>query len=255
MEQKILKREDFSKFLNTLKLFQEHCTDCEISNGIIRQRSNDRHSIFEMDLTSVIGDTSFLFVLIKNKIGLLKAFELDTTTIPEGSDQNISLDIDERNYKFTDLYSTMKFRIPLKKYLDNVFIDDSEFEGIFKLNEEDLILSTNINSYLTKRIKAISEGFENDVITLKMNEFTGDLEAETGNKENNSELVRGIELNAKMPKCQTRMIVLPFTLELNSDIKIDIYKVSSKVVIGRFQMKFFGVPITMYSQSELTTVK
>jgi len=186
---------------------------------------------------------------------LLKAFELDTTMIPEGADQNINLVIDEKNYKFIDLYSSLKFRIPLKQYLDNCYINDESLAGMFKLNEEDLIMSTNINSYLAKRIKAITEGFENDVVFLKMNEFGGILEAETSNKENNSELIKGIELNTKMSKCQARMIVLPFTLELNSDVKVDVYKLTKKVVLGRFQMKFFGIPITMYAQSELTAIK
>ena len=256
MSKKVIKREDFSKFLNTIKLIQEHCTDCEINNGQIRQISNDKHCRFEIDLSQVLPETSMLFTALKLKIMLLKAFELDTTTLPEGADQNIIFESDDKYYRFIDLYSDLKFRIPLQKYLDNTFIPDEDWNKMINtLQEENLIMSTVINSYLSKRVKAITEGFENDVIILKMEDFGGIIASETSNKDNTSDLVRDIELNTKMDKCQVRMVSLPFTLDLNSDVLMDVYKLSKKVVMCRWKVKFFGVPITIYAQSEITAVK
>lgn len=255
MERKVIKREDFSKFLNTIKLIQEHCTDCEILNGQIRQKSNDKHCVFQIDLSQVFSESSILLTGLKLKVMLLKSFELDTTTLPEGIDPNIIFEYDDKNYTFVDHFSILNFRTPLRKYLDNTYILDEEWEKIIKIKEEDLILSTTINSYLTKRIKAITEGFENDVITLRVDEFKGTISAESGSKENTSDLVRDIELNTKMEPCQARVVSLPFTLDMNSDVIMDVYRTTKKVVLCRFKMKFFGIPITIYSASELTAVK
>jgi len=256
MEKKVIKREDFSKFLNTIKLIQEYCTDCEIKNGIIRQISNDKHCRFEIDLSQVLPETDILFTALKLKVLLLKSFELDTTTLPEDADQNIIFESDSKYYRFIDLFSDLKFRIPLQKYLDNTYIVDSEWSKMTDiLKEENLIMSTLINSYLSKRVKVITEGFENDVILLNMNEFNGVISSETSNKDNTSDLVKDIELNTKMEKCQIRMVSLPFTLDINSDILMDVYKVSKKVVTCRWKMKYFGIPITIYAQSEITTSK
>ena len=126
----------------------------------------------------------------------------------------------------------MKFRIPLQKYLDNTFLDDDGWNKMLEtVKEENLILSTTVNSYLSKRVKAITEGFENDVIILKMEEFSGTIASETSNKDNSSDLVRDIELNTKMDKCQVRMVSLPFALDINSDVLMDVYKVTKKIVM------------------------
>jgi hypothetical protein len=134
-------------------------------------------------------------------------------------------------------------------------MSEEDLAGIFKTNEEDLILSTTINSYLSKRVKLVTRGFENDVIILHMNEFKASILAETPNKENTSQLIRDIELNTKMPNCQTRMVALPFGLELASDVSMNVYKQTGKEILAKFSMRFFGVPITIYARSELTSVK
>jgi hypothetical protein len=252
-----IKREDFSKFLSTLKLFQDICTDCDIMDGRMRQRSNDKLALIDVDLTGVIGETSIALSMLKTKLISLKSFELDQT-IPDGSagnDGGVVLEIDEKDLRFIDSFSTLTFRIPSKKFLDNIFIADDEFEKTMNLKEEDLILSTEVSSYLCKRIKSISEGFENDAVIWRMNGFEATLDTETTNKENTSKLLKNIQLNTEMPNCTSKMVVLPFALDINSDIKIDSYKHKNNTMMCRFKMKFFGIPVTIYSWSELKEKK
>ena len=45
MDTMLIKREDFSKFLNSIELIQDHCNDAEILDGKLRQRSNDKYTV------------------------------------------------------------------------------------------------------------------------------------------------------------------------------------------------------------------
>ena len=88
-----------------------------------------------------------------------------------------------------------------------------------------------------------------------MDKFKGVIAAETSSKDNTSDLVRDIELNSEMSKCQVRMVSIPFVLDVVSDVLMDVYKLSSKKVLCRWKLKYFGIPITIYAQSEITAVK
>ena len=128
-------------------------------------------------------------------------------------------------------------------------------QEIIKINEEDLILHTVVNSHISKRVKIISRGFENDVITLHLDGFNATFTCETSNKENSSEIIKGIELNRKMPKCTAKVSALPFTMELVSDLTLSVYQVSSKIILIKSSMRFFGIPIVIYVLSELLGTK
>lgn len=256
MATKTLKRDEFSKFLNSIKLIQDVCTDCDIQNGVIRQRTNDRHAIVEIDLSSVLDDSTLCFTLLKQKIALLKSFELDDSARVGDDEKDITIELNEKTYKFIDVFSTLTFRIPIRKFLDNTFVSVEEVSNMFALREEDLVLSYNVSSYMCRRIKSITEGFNTDVVVWKMKGFDASLQTESSNKDNSSQLIKNISLNTEMDSMESKMISLPLCLDINSDVEINGYKIKDgKVLLCRFQMKYFDIPITIYAQSQLTKTK
>ena len=256
MANQTLKRDEFSKFLNCIKLIQDVCTDCDLQKGVIRQRTNDRHAIVEMDLSSVLNDSTICFTLLKQKIALLKSLELDDSARVGDDEKDITVELNEKTYKFIDIFSTLTFRIPIRKFLDNTFVSADEVSNMFELKEEDLVLSYNVSSYMCRRIKSITEGFNTDVLVWKMNGFDSCLQTESSNKDNSAQLIKNIALNSEMTPMESKMISLPLCLDINSDIEINGYKIKDgQVLLCRFRMKYFDIPITIYAQSQLTKTK
>lgn len=245
-------RDDFSKMTSLLKIFENICTDCDIQNGMLRCRSNDRQAVVGMDLTSVIENKNLSFGLIKSKVALLKTFELDDNVQIE--DKNIIIECNESNYEFSDPFSRMIFRKPVRKYIDNKFIADQDFSQLIRCQEENLIFSYDINFYMKKRISNISLGFQTDVIECKMSGFEAALKISTTNKEDNSDIGTGIVLNREIDDKKFKMISLPFTLDIASDMKFNCYSVTSDVYLCKFDMTYYGVPITIYTQVKVTNI-
>ena len=77
----VLETEEYNDFLRCLINLREICNDVDIRGGYIRQRSNDLTSIFEMDLTSLIGDSQIPITNLKKKLDLLKTFSGQSVTI------------------------------------------------------------------------------------------------------------------------------------------------------------------------------
>ena len=94
MDTMLIKREDFSKFLNSIELIQDHCNDAEILDGKLRQRSNDKYTVFDFDFSNAVGGLSFMVSGLKNKISLLRSLELDTALLSdEETEKNIIVSV------------------------------------------------------------------------------------------------------------------------------------------------------------------
>jgi len=92
-----LNAESYNEFLRCITNLKEECNDIDINNGIIRQRSNDKTSIFQIDLNPILPDVTMSISDIKKKIDLFKIFA--------GQDVNIEINNDGASfYKFSDYY-------------------------------------------------------------------------------------------------------------------------------------------------------
>lgn len=245
-----IKRDEFTKLLGSIKLVENCCTDCDAVGGKIRQKTNDRHCIVEINVSSVLQSNDLCLSLVKQKVQLLKTFELDDNVTVQ--DANIGIEFNDGDYVFMDPLSKMVFRKPLKKFLDNTFITDEEFTSMIRLSEENLIFSHTISAYMAKRIKNICEGFNNETIQGDLENLEASLKIYTMNKENVATVIQGIALNKQMPKRSFKMIYLPFSMEINSDVVLSAYQVGADVLLCKFEEKFYGIPITIYTQVRLT---
>jgi len=245
-------RDDFSKLLNLLKIFENACTDCDIRGGMFRCRTNDRQAVAQMDLTGVLQNNDLSLSLLKNKIALLKSFELDDNIQVE--DKTVVLESNDSNYEVCDPFSRMSFRKPVQRYIDNLFIPDDDFAGMIRISEDNLVFSHTINNYLKKRISNIACGHQTDVVFCYMSELTADLKVSTSNHEDSTIVVKGIPLNRDVGNKQFKMISLPFMADIAADLKLSCYTVSSDVYLVKFEQSFYGSTITMYTQVKVTNI-
>ena len=247
-----LSRENFSKVLEILKAVSDsNCTDCDIKSGKIRQKTNDRACVFSADVTTILSEMSIAFSSVKQKYFLFKSFELDDNVSLK--EENITIEMDEGSYIFSDELSKLLFRKPTSNLLDNPYIEDTAFNsGIAsKLIDDNLVFSLNINQYLCRRIRSICEGCATDTVRCDLLGTTAVLNASTANNETAMKLASEITLNKEFPKGNFRMAILPFILDIKSDIKLDVFKASADVFLCKFNLTCSGIPITIFTQAKV----
>jgi hypothetical protein len=249
-------RDDFSKLLNLLKIFENSCTDCDIQNGQFRCRTNDRQAIISMDLSSILQTNNLSFSLIKNKIALLKTFELDDNV--QLDNKTVSIESNDSNYEIHDPLSRMIFRKPIQRYIDNQYIPEEDFNQMIRISEDNLIFSYTINNYMKRRISNIAMGFQTDIIICQMtsvdDEPTASLLVSTTNHEDSSTVAKGITMNRDIGNRQFKMLALPFVLDMASDLVLSCYHVSQDVALCKFSQTFYGAPISIYAQVKVTNM-
>ena len=245
-------REQFSKLITMLEIFQNYCTDCDIKKGLFRCKTNDRQGVIEMNLSSILQDNDLSFSVIKSKVNSLKSFELDDNVQME--DKNVYIVSNDSNYEFNDQMTKSIFRKPAPKYLDNKFIEQEEFDTMIKAREENLILSHTFTSYLRKRIANISIGLQSETIECTMTGLECSIRVMSSNKQDSALVCNSISLNKEMNDKKFNMIILPFIIDAMSDIKFSCYLVSNDVCLCKSELVYFGVPIVIYTQAKLLSI-
>lgn len=242
-----LDRPKFSKMTNALKVIENICSDCQIKGGLVRTKTDNRKSIIMIDLSSVIEDKDIMFSFLKGKLALLKTFELDMDV--QAEDNNIIIQSTNDYYEFCDCFSKMQFRKPVEEFLDNKFLDDSTFDPVVNgCTEDSLIFNYTVPKYERSRIAKICDGFKVDSIKFS---FYGDhakFGVETKSKDNVSENAHQIPILQSVNNASFALINMPFTIAIESDMKIACYKLGGEYAMCKCELSYFGISFTIYAK-------
>lgn len=236
----VMSSSDYEDFLRCLLNLKDLCTDVDLREGIIRQRTNDNNSIFEFDLTPLIQNVSLPLSDLKHKLDLFKVF----------SGQEVTINSDDVNFSFSDQYSSIKVKNPLPDFLDNKFIPETELNAIIAVPENSLILEHNLLQIITERIKIITQGFNTPSIQVSFEAENAKIMAATQSKEESAIFVSGLVTNTQMEQSMSSMSINPFTIDHDDDIKLEIFRDNNNL-LNKFSTTIGQIGIKMYSKSML----
>jgi len=239
-----LDAEKFGSFLRTLSLFRDICNDVEIRSGMVRQRTNDKANIFEMDLSSLILDSDILISNLKQKLDLLKCF----------LGQEVKIVSNNNEVSFSDQYSIIKFKNPRVDFIDNKFMSSEEFSSIFSLNEEDLLMDYEIAKTISERMKVIAQGF--NIVSFQVF-FEGDnasITASTSSKDQHAKIVSDIPINQTTNNTFSNLVVTPFVIDHDGSAVLKMYNISENMCVNKFVTAIGDVNINIFARSQLMEV-
>lgn len=243
----VLESEEYNDFLKCLFNLKEICNDVDIRNGMIRQRSNDLISVFEMNLTSIINDINIPISNLKKKLDLLKTFTGSSVTIEieEGESES------ESYFIISDDQTSIKFLFPSIEFMDNKIMSEEELENIFNLNEEDLILNNQISSLITDRIRVITDNFNTQAIRIDFNNDKASISAATQSKDQLAIFKEDIPMNIDFERqCISNLSTIPFSIEHDTDLDFKMYKDPDQdIALNKISTELGSVDINIYSRS------
>jgi len=242
MERIELDSEKYGNFLRCITNFREICNDIDIREGIIRQRSNDKTTVLEMDLTPLIMEVNMPISDIKRKLDLLKTF----------AGQDVTLTIGEDYFQFADAFSSLKFKNPTLEFMDNKFISQDELSSVFIMNEDELILDTDISNMITDRIRIITQTFNTAGVQVVFEGETASIRAATQAKDQFAKFVSGLTTNAILESCSTNLSTIPFCIEHDTNISFRMFKHPTQdITMNSFSTTLGDININVYGRSTI----
>lgn len=236
-----LDAETFDEFIRCLSVLKDSCNDVDIKNGVVRQRSNDRAVIFELDLNSIISDLSMPISNLRQKFDLFKMF----------SGHDVSIEVDEKSYKVFDTFSKVSFLNPKEEYMDNKYIPEEELSNIFELFEEDMLMQVEIASTISERLSIISKSFNVNSVKVSFDSEKGTISTTSQAKDQFAKLIEDIDLNKEIDKSISNLVITPFIIEHDGNIDFIIYNDKENQLINKSVTSIGDASIIVYGRSIL----
>lgn len=241
-----LNTEQYNDFLRCLFNLKEVCNDVDIRNGFARQRSNDKTSVFELDMTPILPDITMAISDIKRKLDLLKTFAGQEVTL------TIMAEDDSPHFVFADNFSSLKFISPTLQYIDNKFMETEELESIFSMNEDDLILEYDLTSMITERIRIITQSFNTDAIQVNFEGESAGITAATQAKDQFAKFVSNITTNVILEGCSANLSTIPFGVDHDTDVEFKMYKDPNQdISLNKFSTTLGDINMTIFTRSAI----
>ena len=248
MRTETLSVENFNEFIRCLTNLKEVCNDADIRGGILRQRTNNHTSVFEVDLRAVFGDANIALTNLKQKLELLKSFQ--------GQEVEVIINDPEDgvvgSYNFKDEYSSINFISPTMDFMDNKYMDEEELEGIFPSSEDQLVFEKDLSQILSDRIKTVTHYFAIETILVEFNGESASISASTPSRDQSARFADGIMMNDEIENASTYISNVAFALDHETDIKYSMFKdPNQSVALNKFSTQIGDIDITVYSRSQI----
>lgn len=236
---------EFNDFLRTLTNIKEPCNDVDIRDGFIRQRSNDKTSVFEIDMTPILPGVNIAISDIKRKLDLLKTF----------SGQDVTLDIidgEPSYFIFSDAFSSLKIKAPSLQYIDNKYMTTEELSRIFIVDEDELILETELTSMITERIRVITTSFNTDAIQILFSGEEASVKAATQAQDQFASFIKGVPTNVILENCSVFLSTIPFEIDHDSDVSFKMFKDPNQdISSNKFETNLGDINMKIFTRSAI----
>jgi len=236
---------EYNDFLRCLMNLKEVCNDVEFRDGVIRQRSNDKTTVFEVDMTPITPGLTMALSDTKRKLEVLKTFTGQDVTIQV-------VDGDPGHFIFSDSFTAITFMAPSLQYLDNKFMTHEELENIFLMNEDDLILEHDLSSMITERIRLITHNFSTDAIQITFEGETASIKTATQAKDQLADVVTGITTNVVLDGCSALISTVPFSVDHDTDVEFKMFKDPNQdISLNQFSTNLGDINFKIFTRSSI----
>ena len=240
--------DNFNSFIRCLTNLKEVCNDADIRNGILRQRTNNHTSVFEIDFTSVFEDANIALTNLRQKLELLKTFQGQEVevTINEADDGSSGF------YRFQDEHTSITFISPTMDFMDNKYMDEEELNSIFPASEDDLILEKTLSQLITDRIKTITHYFSIETILVEFNGETAIISASTPSGDQTAKFADNIMMNQEIEVSSTNISNIAFAMDHETDIIFSMFKdTNQNAALNKFVTSIGEIDINVFSRSQI----
>jgi len=241
--------------LKVLKGLARHCRDVCIEQGIIRQLSNDRSVVFEVDLRSILGNLTFVIAKDQNIPNFLRRAPKPITI--EGKLNEFFISNPDGPYWF---------RFDMPQLVNNRFISEKELESSFCqfLREENLLIRIWIEKIVLKCIRIGLKVFKEKYYKLNFSKYNVEFLIEEikqhrrrkSKKKKDRFFIQGIIME-EIPLFQpinghVIMPSLPFeSFDYDENFLWEVYYINGEFLISKVSGPIGEVEAIVYMQNKL----
>ena len=240
-----LNKKQWISFCKVLTGLARACNDVDINDGMIRQRSNDRSAIVEIDLRPVVGGLTFTIANVKEKLKTLKMFK-----------RRLTITLGEKEAVLSDGISDCTIVASDINYLDNKFMSQQEMESLLQAGcqEKSLVVRNIIKKIVLKRIRTALSRLHPNTLKVVFAGHSGRLRVDNSSGSNGpTEIMDAMKHIILFQPIigYAALTTLPFqALDSDEDLLWELYR-EDKRLLCKHSGRIGQIKATMYTVGEL----
>lgn len=231
---------NYDEFLRVLLILRDICNDVDIREGVVRQRSNDLGTVFEIDLTPIISTLTLPITVLKTKLDIFKVFSGD----------EVSIITDDEAFTISNQNQKISIKYPELDFIDNKFIAADELFRVIQTNQEDLIMSTQISKKVSDMIRIVTSSFHVNSIQTIFDEDGCKISSANQSKDNFAEFLNNITSNRELNH-SANLVITPFIIDHDGDISFEMFDAGNDTVSNVFSTTIGNTNINLYTRASL----
>jgi len=243
-----LDRDKFSNLLDIFELICKLCSDVSIINGRIRQPSDRKTSIFDINLTDLfnIDNIPTIYLTgIASKIGIFNPFK--------NQKRDVKIAIEDTRYVFSDDFTNIILTKPLERYMSNPYINEEDFKLKLDLSDDGIIFEKVLDKMLIDRLSAYHRFVSASSIRIEcrnnMAQFCVSAQ-DTSSSATNISLPK-LQLNKDI-NCDYSFTMMPFLLS-DSCVELKGYIRNDDKIVINLNMEMGDIPISVWVLGTMIT--
>jgi len=238
----VLDTNQYESLFAAISMIKDQCTDINITNGIIRQRSDTEIVVYDIDVSDLLGDMNLPLVGIKMKADLLKMFV--------GNDE-IEIDSNDDVYSIKDEFSKISFIVPNLQFIENKFVESNELAQMFGFGDRELVFTHNFSQKVCERMRVIANNYEIDAFTIEFNGDTATIKANTEAKDQVAVLASEIPLDIPISDRMCNIATTLLITEHDSELTFEMYTDGNNILISKVDSSIKGTNYTIHNRTRL----
>lgn len=183
-----LEASSFDKLMEIIAALSKQCTDVTIKESCIRQVTDNKKCVYEVDLSDIIGDNiEILFPNSASKVDLFEPYKKQKV--------DVTIQITENNgntyYHFSDTSSKITLPRAIEQYMGNQYHAPDELRNKLKKDEDNIYFTMSLGKNFIDRIVTFSRVANCQDICIKFNGDTADIKTATQSRSDGSASTSG----------------------------------------------------------------
>lgn len=184
-----LNKDKYKTFVNILHMLKDICSDICIVDGKIFQFDDKKATLYDIDLTELVGQNTIYLNNIGKRYDLFDVFKRQ--------DRPVDIIIEDKRYLFKEKESVIELQKPDPGNLFNKPVKNNSDNAIatMNINKKEKMFEYKFEQSMIERLKSMYKTLETDNINLSVNNGSGAFSLILGG-DNKSVVVKLVELES-----------------------------------------------------------
>jgi len=142
------------------------------------------------------------------------------------------------------------------QFIDNSFMTEEEVSNVLTIDENNLLLQTEMPTLITDRIRIFTENFNANAIQVFLDGDTAAIKTQTQSKDQYATFMENIPTNISLEPSSVNLVTISFKMEHDTNVVFQMYKDADRpITVNKLETDIGDIGVKIFSRSSIVLLE